>query len=95
MNGPSGAVAGVEVRGEAYCLHLVESEVAAVVPTYVNRPAARGRGVERPSLRAPRERGRRQAMRVAYVALRAYEQRAERRAVLRAWRTARAAPAQN
>ncbi len=40
-----------------------------------------------------RPEGRRPRMRIAIVALRAYEQRAERRVRMRAWLIARAAPA--
>jgi hypothetical protein len=62
----------------------VESEAAAV-PGYVNRPTGhvperRVRGAA-----AGLHGGRRQAMRIALVALLAYEQRAERRARMRDW----------
>jgi hypothetical protein len=70
----------------------VESEAAAV-PGYVNRPT--GQPPERRVRLAAtgRDRGRRAGMRIAIVALRAYEQRAERRVRMRAWMMARAATA--
>ncbi len=66
----------------------MESDAAAV-PGYVNRPI--GRAAERRTRHAAgqTQTGHRPAMRIALVALRAYEQRAERRARMRAWLTAR------
>jgi hypothetical protein len=71
-------------------LGSVENDAAAV-PGYVNRPL--GHVPERRLRLADSARGggRRASMRIARVALRAYEQRAERRALMRAWPTARAA----
>ncbi len=68
----------------------VESEAAAV-PGYVNRPAGHAPERRRVVVSDPHERGRRPRMRIALQALRAYEQRAERRARMRAWLLARAA----
>jgi hypothetical protein len=71
-------------------LGAVENEAAAV-PGYVNRPL--GHAPERrPRLAdSARDGGRRASLRIARVALRAYEQRAERRALMRTWLIARAA----
>lgn len=68
--------------------------MTAAVPGYVNRPVGR-RDHEREHVAAAagRDTGHRSAMRIALVALRAYEQRAERRAALRAWLQTRAAGA--
>ena len=68
----------------------MESEAAAV-PGYVNRPVARGQHVRVDVGAGSREGAHRPAMRIALVALRAYEQRTERRAAMHAWLTARAA----
>jgi hypothetical protein len=70
----------------------VENDATAV-PGYVNHPA--GFTPERRSrIAGPvRENGRRPGMRIAVVALRAYEQRAEHRARLRAWLLARSTAA--
>ena len=70
----------------------METEAAAV-PGYVNRPAGHVPD-DRFHLRARgRHEGRRPSMRIAAVALRAYEQRAERRARMRAWLVTRLASA--
>jgi hypothetical protein len=68
----------------------VESEVVALVPGYVNRPDVRARATAEYLVPAERERGLRSGMRIARVAMRAYEQRAERRTALREWIAARA-----
>ena len=67
----------------------MESEAAAALG-YVNRPTGHA---AQPCLRpdaAARETGHRPGLRIARVALRAYEQRAERRSALRVWLQARA-----
>jgi hypothetical protein len=71
----------------------VDTETTAGAPGYLNRPT--GHVPER-RIRLgmhPRGEGRRASMRIALVALRAYEQRAERRALMRAWLIARTAAA--
>ena len=70
----------------------VESE-AAVVPGYVNRPTGQTQHKRVRIGPVSTDHGRRPAMRIAMVALRAYEQRSERRAALRAWLSARRAAA--
>ena len=68
----------------------MESEAAAV-PGYVNRSV--GHAPERRDrlATAGHDDGQRTSMRIALVALRAYEQRSERRARLHAWLIARTA----
>jgi hypothetical protein len=66
----------------------VESEAAAV-PGYVNRPVGHAPERRVRLTEGARGGGRRASMRIARVALRAYEQRAERRALMRAWLLAR------
>ena len=78
----------VPVRPGAYPSAPVESEAAAV-PGYVNRPVGHARYECTPIAATGRDTGHRPAMRIALVALRAYEQRAERRAALSAWVRAR------
>jgi hypothetical protein len=68
----------------------VESEAAAV-PGYVNRPTGLAPERRVRDATAGLQGGRRQAMRIARVALRAYEQRADRRARMRDWLITRAA----
>jgi protein involved in polysaccharide export with SLBB domain len=74
-------------------LRVVESEPAALVPGYVNRPGIYARSAGERVAPVERERGLRSGMRIARVALRAYEQRVERRAALRDWIATRAASA--
>ncbi len=68
----------------------MESDAAAV-PGYVNRPVARVHDRRADTGAGAREAAHRPAMRIALVALRAYEQRTERRAAMHAWLTAHAA----
>jgi hypothetical protein len=68
----------------------VESEAAAV-PGYVNRPTGHAPECREPILATGEATGRRSRLRSALVALRAYEQRAERRERMRAWLVAHAA----
>jgi hypothetical protein len=80
------------VRGAPYAFAPVENEAAAV-PGYVNHPAGFAPERRNRIVGPVREIGRRPGMRIAVVALRAYEQRAERRLRMREWLIARAAAA--
>lgn len=70
----------------------MENEAAAV-PGYVNRPAGFAPEGRNRIVGPVRETGRRPGMRIALVALRAYEQRADHRARMRAWLVARSSAA--
>jgi hypothetical protein len=70
----------------------VENEAAAV-PGYVNRPDGFTPERRNRIVGPVREIGRRPGLRIAVVALRAYEQRIEHRARLRAWLLTRSAAA--
>jgi len=67
-----------------YNSESVENEAAAV-PGYVNRPTGRVPEHLMHLSAGGRDEGRRPSMRIARVALRAYEQRAEHRVRMRTW----------
>ena len=71
----------------------MESDAAAV-PGYVNRPTGHTPEPRARPVPDRRDGTRRTRLRTALVALRAYEQRAERRAMMRAWLIAQTAAAQ-